>query len=135
MVFDMDQAPREPAPFMEWYDQLTRWNEGRDYNDPTETSPALQGWYRDMISGFPPMNGPDAVSEDRLDDSHVTDYSCARHAIYAAFAWSVVEEARRATFETARRHGLGFFDVSDDGGVWGPTTSGYSRLFVVDSND
>jgi len=47
---------------MDWYDNLTDWGEGDDYNDPANTSPKLRDWYRDMISAFPAMNGPDGVT-------------------------------------------------------------------------
>src|SRR5690349_18562956 len=94
MVFDADQAPRKPSAFAEWYDQVTRWDEGHDYDDPTNTSPALQAWYWDMIRTFPPMNGPNAPRDQAsLSDPKVTDYACAAHAIYAAFSWQMVDLA------------------------------------------
>lgn len=82
-----------------------------DYNDPDVLSPALRAWFDDMIVRFPPMNGPLASA---ADDAKTTDYSLAPAFIYAAFAWSVAEEAHAAADELARKHGLGFYDPQTD---------------------
>ena len=63
MVFAPEAAPEGREAFMDWYDNLTDWGEGDDYNDPANTSPKLRDWYRDMISAFPAMNGPDGRIE------------------------------------------------------------------------
>lgn len=128
MVFEPGAAPRDRQQFLEWYDQLTTWSEGHDYDDPANCSVALQGWYRDMIRLFPAMNGPDAVSDDdpSSDTGFVTGYTCARTAIYLDFRWSVAKEAYDETLKCAAKHGLGFFDVSAEGGaVWLPELDGY----------
>lgn len=70
---------------------------------------------------FPPMNGeyaPDfefpAENEDL--DSHITDYSIGKEIIYAAFSWSVAEEACNLTRKLAKKYDVGFFDVSENEG-------------------
>ncbi len=113
MVFDPSVAPRDPADFRRWYDRQTEWSESHSYNDPAVASPALQAWFHDMRAFFPAMNGPFA---SHSDDSPVTDHCIGKHVIYSAFAWSVAESAYLKTRELAVKHGLGFYDVSGDGG-------------------
>ncbi len=113
MVFDPSAAPRDRPDFMRWYDGQTAWSEGHSYNDPAAASPALQAWFHDMRHFFPPMNGPFA---SQSDDSTVTDHCVGRHVIYSAFAWSVAESAYLKMRELAVKHGLGFYDVSGEGG-------------------
>ena len=107
---------------MDWYRQQTKWGEGHRYDNPDVTTPELRAWFHDMITRYPMMNGPYASEED---SSKVTDYSIGRSVIYAAFAWSEAEQAREITFDLARKHRVGFFDVSvGNGGVWMPTADG-----------
>jgi hypothetical protein len=71
-----------------------------------------------MRQEFPAMNGPFATG-DFVEDSTVTDYCVGRTIIYVSFAWSQQINAYRLMFELAKRHKLGFYDVSaDDGQVW-----------------
>jgi len=139
MVFEPEAAPLDQEEFLDWYEQVTSWTEGHDYNDPRYTTPALQGWYREMIETFPPLNGPDAVAVDdpRFDEAYLTDYSCASNAIYLSFAWSVQEEAYRQVLMCAAKHKVGFFDVSasSNGAVWRPTLDGYEVAHGGSPND
>jgi hypothetical protein len=129
MVFDTNAAPRSGSEFTAWYDQITEWNEGLDYNDPANLSPALRACYKDMIGAFPAMNGPDQT--DDFDSSYVSDYTCARSVVYVAFAWSVAELAHNMLVQLAEKHGVGFFDVSGNSDVFGPTVEGFGRWFTA----
>lgn len=115
MVFDPAVAPRDRNAFMDWYREVTRWGEGHSYGDPAVTTPALAGWFDAMRAAFPPMNGPLSDPDD-VDDPRVSDYSITAHAIYAAFAWSLAEEAHPRMRALAIEHGVGFFDVSANRG-------------------
>lgn len=119
MVFERTTAPQKHKDFLEWYRKETEWKEEHGYNDPAVTSPALKSWYEEITKIFPNMNGPDA-SDDELDDEdaevHFTDYSIGHHVIYAAFAWSVANEAYELTKALAQKHGVGFFDASGQKG-------------------
>lgn len=106
MVFEVGSAPRDPAGFIAWYDRQTQWNERHEYNDPAVSSPALQAWFAEMATVFPPLSY--AVD----DDPHATDYSIGQHVIYGAFASSVAEQAHGLMQDLAEKHGVGFFDVS-----------------------
>ena len=129
MVFEREKAPSKQKDFLDWYEKETEWTEDHGYNDPTVSSPALQEWYREMIKTFPNMNGPDAPTNEQLDEdedleSHLTDYAIGRNVIYAAFSWSTTEEAYELTKRLAQKHGVGFFDVSGtDGDIFLPDGS------------
>jgi hypothetical protein len=74
----------------------------------------------EMKETFPPMNGPEAPTDEEIDnmenDSYLTDYSIGREIIYAAFAWSLAEEAYEKMKSLALKHGVGFFNVSENDG-------------------
>jgi hypothetical protein len=120
MVFEKSKAPDNRKAFMEWYDKQTEWNEGHSYDDISVTSTALKNWYKEITKTFPSMNGPDAPTEEEIDnmenESYLTDYSIGREVIYAAFSWSLTEEAYEKTKSLALKHGVGFFNVSADNG-------------------
>ncbi len=122
-VFDPNSAPTDRADFIVWYRAQTQWSEKHSYDDPAVCAPALRAWFHEMREQFPPLNGP--FRSEGVDDPKTTDYSLGRSIVYAAFAWSEEAEARDATFELAKKHGIGFFDVSsDDGDVWAPSSYG-----------
>ncbi|MGE7673181.1 hypothetical protein ACQKMV_06285 [Lysinibacillus sp. NPDC094403] len=122
MVFDKEQAPNNKETFLQWYDEQTKWAEPHDYATITVTTPALQKWYQDMVEQFPNMN---LVDEEMLDEdeddeleSRLTEYSIGYAMIYTAFAWSVTDEAYSTMKELAKKHGVGFFDVSGEGEIF-----------------
>lgn len=114
LVFDPSSAPRARDAFLAWYDGQTAWTEDHGYNDPAVSTPQLRSWFLEMIGQFPAMNGPHAT--DDVDDPRVTDYSVGRFVIYAAFAWSEADDARRIVRALAEKHGIGFFEASADVG-------------------
>ncbi len=115
MVFDASVAPREAAAFIAWFERQAEWGEDHDYDDPVVSAPALQAWFAAMAAEFPPLNGP--LSNDDDERPEVTDYSIGKHVIYGAFAFSVAERAHERVQRLAYEHGVGFFDVSDDGAI------------------
>jgi hypothetical protein len=116
MVFDPTVAPSDSAQFARWYELQVQWSEGHGYDSTGNTTPALASWYREMIRVFPAMNGPDAF--DGPYDSAIwdltADYCIGRSVIYVAFAWNCSEQAQTLAWELARKHGVGFYNVSDD---------------------
>lgn len=106
---------------MAWYEEQTEWAEDSDYQTIRISSPALQNWFMEMKETFPPMNGEYAPTEEQFEqdetlEEHLTDYAIGREVIYAAFAWSMAEEAYQLVWELAQKHDVGFFDVSSDEG-------------------
>ena len=76
----------------------------------------------EMKDTFPPMNGKfapeeEAIANDEDLESRLTDYSIGYNVIYAAFSWSVADEAYEKVRTLAQKHGVGFFDVSGDGDI------------------
>lgn len=121
MVFEKTKAPTTKKEFMAWYEKQVEWGEEHDYETISVSSPALQNWFMEMKETFPPMNGeyapdPELLGGDENLESHVADYSIGRDVIYAAFSWSVVEEAYELMRSLAQKHKVGFFDVSANDG-------------------
>lgn len=121
MVFEKSKAPGTKKEFMSWYEKQVEWNEDHDYESIDVASPALQNWFMEMKDTFPPMNGDYApevelLEEDENLEMHVTDYSIGREVIYAAFSWSVVDEAYELMRTLAQKHGVGFLDESSSDG-------------------
>ena len=121
MVFEPEAAPKNHQSFREWYFEQTKWNEGHSYGDPAITSSRLRNWFADMAKTFPPLNSVSSGDELPDDEASATDYSIGKEFIYAAFAWSKVEDAYKTVFDLAAKHGVGFFNVSsNDEEVWLP---------------
>ncbi len=121
MVFEKTKAPASKKEFMAWYEKQAEWGEEHDYETIGVSSSALQNWFMEMKETFPPMNGEYApaselLGEDENLESHMTDYSIGRDVIYAAFSWSVADEAYALMRGLAQKHSVGFFDVSADDG-------------------
>jgi hypothetical protein len=128
MVFDPDAAPSGRRQFLDWYEQQTKWAEGHDYNDPKVPTAKLQPWFFDIIRLFPALDGPLAQDDLPEGEDSVTDYSLGRVVIYYGFSWSRTEQAYKTVFELARKHGVGFFDVSSNGSELGLPKGGELRL-------
>ena len=124
MVFEKTASPKTKKEFLKWYDRQVEWDEGHNYNTTSVASPALQNWFMEMIQTFPPINGelaPDHELVDREYDqnqiNHLTDYSIGADSIYACFSWPLVEEDYGMTRALAKKHDVGFFEVSAEDGV------------------
>lgn len=123
LVFDASAAPQGREEFLDWYDELTEWEDG-PYDDPDTLSPKLRAWFMEIIETYPPMNGP-LARHDLKEGQQAADYSLAPPLIYIAFSWSVAEQAFARTKELAAKHGVGFFNVSSDtSDVWNPDGNG-----------
>lgn len=119
MVFEATQAPKERKAFMNWYGEQVKWSEDHQYNDSTVCSEGLQRFYTELSESFPSMNVDDEIfeaMEEAWKDNRLTDYSLGSSIIYAAFAYSVANEAYAAMRELAIKHKVGFFDVSSNDG-------------------
>ncbi len=123
MVFEVKDAPTNKQAFMEWYEQQTEWEEEHSYEDPAVSSEGLRNWFMDMIKTYPAMNGPFAPTDEEIEEldehkeAYLTDYSVGRSVIYAAFGWSLADQAYPVFRELAQKHHVGFFDASGDGDI------------------
>lgn len=110
MVFSPEAAPKTPTDFMAWYSAQTEWTEAHSYDDAAITTPGLRAWYLEMGQTFLDMNGPDATDDHTSE--YETDYSIGRVVIYAAFSWSLTNEAYETAYRLAQKHQVGFYDPS-----------------------
>ena len=130
MVFSPEAAPKTKPEFMAWYDTQTGWAEKHTYNDPAVATPALQAWLQEMEYTFPNMNGPNAT--DDHTSAYETDYSIGRVIIYAAFSWSLTEEANETAHRLAQKHQVGFWDLSFEGPILLPGNGELRPMEEVD---
>lgn len=122
MVFEKSKAPKTKKEFMEWYEKQVQWEEEHDYMHISVSSEPLKNWFMEMKETFPPMNGEFAPNQNLLDEdedleSHTVDYCMGYDVIYASFAWSVADEAYELMKKLAKKHDVGFFDVSGNGDI------------------
>ena len=124
MVFAPEQAPKKRAPFLDWYEQQSEWEEAHDYDDAAVCTPALRAFYEELALSFPPLDAEDGPG---------TDYTIGTSVIYMSFEWDKVDAAHEAVFQLAGKHGVGFFDVSSDlAETWLPDSKG--SLFIAHSD-
>ena len=55
LIFEPDVVTDEDFP--QWWEQVSRWEEPRDYDTTEGSTPAIRAFYRDLIRAFPPFNG------------------------------------------------------------------------------
>jgi hypothetical protein len=121
---------RDRAAFLAWFKKRTQW--GARANDPTNATPRLQGWFREMIETFPPLNTPQRPSMDDVDAwERAIDYVFAEDMIYVCVSGERGVVAYQRVSRLAAKYGVGVYDVSDEGDIWFPTAEG--RLEVVSS--
>ncbi|MFC4931594.1 hypothetical protein [Massilia sp. GCM10023247] len=129
MVFSLDNVPTGRSEFLEWFDAQTEGGEDHSYNDPGVTAQPLRDLFNDLISTFPPMNGPYAVGDLPEDTASLADYNIGKNFIYIAFSWDKADEAYAKLHDLSAKHKVGFFDVSSDtGAVWMPGSDGELKL-------
>ena len=123
MVFAPEAAPSKREAFLDWYDQQTEWDDEQAYDNPALASPALQAFFAELGTEFPPVH-------DDADGESGTEYTIAPSLIYLSFLdWDKIDRAHEAVFSLAGKHGLGFFDVSSDlAEAWLPDNKGGLRL-------
>lgn len=128
VVFDADQAPKSKEAFLAWYEEQAQWSEGHAYDDVLRATAHLQNLYRDLIEVFPPAYGPDAPEDGEAVEACQADYLIGFHMIHVAFGWSKAVTALQKVVDLARRHGVGFFNVSSkDKNLWLPNGEGELR--------
>jgi hypothetical protein len=105
MVFEPEAAPKDHDAFMDWYTNLTNWNDG-PYDDPARTSARLRAWVQEMRRMFPDMNTPEAEIHLQDDDGVLADYTIGRQFVYAGFAWSKAVAAAGEAERLAKLRGV-----------------------------
>ena len=118
-ILAFDPASTSDAEFAEWWDSQSQWNEDHSYDNAEVTTPALRAFLLALSQTFPPMNGPDAPTDEQIDgdselESRLTDYTIGSNLVYAAFAWSQADAAAALFGKLATEHGVAVAWVSQD---------------------
>ena len=123
LIFEPDAVTDEDFP--QWWEQVSRWEEPRDYDTTEGSTPAIRSFYRDLIRSFPPFNGPDALSDAELEEREeqglpVADYTIGADYIYIGVGWSAADALVATASELAWTLRLAAAYVSDDGAIVRP---------------
>jgi len=123
LIFEPDAVTDEDFP--QWWEQVSRWEEPRDYDTTEGSTPAIRAFYRDLIRAFPPFNGPDALSDAELEEREeqglpVADYTIGADYIYIGVGWSDANARVKSVGEMAWTQRLAVAYVSEDSSIFRP---------------
>ena len=123
LIFEPDVVTDEDFP--QWWEQVSRWEELRDYDTTEGSTPAIRAFYRDLIRAFPPFNGPDALSDAELEEREeqglpVADYTIGADYIYIGVGWSDANALVKIVGQMAWTQRLAVAYVSEDNSIFRP---------------
>lgn len=123
LIFEPDSTTDED--FSQWWEQVSRWEEPRDYDTTEGSTPAIRAFYRDLIRAFPPFNGPDALSDAELEEREeqglpVADYTIGADYIYIGVGWSDANALVKIVGQMAWTQRLAVAYVSEDSSIFRP---------------
>ena len=123
LIFEPDVVTDEDFP--QWWEQVSRWEEPRDYDTTEGSTPAIRAFYRDLIRAFPPFNGPDALSDAELEEREeqglpVADYTIGADYIYIGVGWSDANALVKIVGQMAWTQLLAVASVSEDSSIFRP---------------
>ena len=124
LIFEPDSATDEDFP--QWWEQVVaQWDEPGDFSTIDGSTPAIRAFYRDLIRVFPPFNGPDALSEEELEEREVeglpvADYTIGADYIYISVGWSDANALVKIVGQMAWTQRLAVAYVSEDGSIFRP---------------
>lgn len=124
LIFEPDSATDEDFP--QWWEQVVaQWDEPGDFSTIDGSTPAIRAFYRDLIRVFPPFNGPDALSEEGLEEREVeglpvADYTIGADYIYISVGWSDANALVKIVGQMAWTQRLAVAYVSEDGSIFRP---------------
>ena len=123
LIFEPDAVTDEDFP--QWWEQVSRWEEPRDYDTTEGSTPAIRAFYRDLIRAFPPFNGPDALSDAELEEREeqglpVADYTIGEDYIYIGVGWSDANALVKIVGQMAWTQRLAVAYVSEASSIFRP---------------
>ena len=124
LIFEPDCATDEDFP--RWWEQVVaQWDEPGDFSTIDGSTPAIRSIYRDLIRTFPPFNGPDALSEEELEEREneglpVADYTIGADYIYISVGWSDANALVKIVGQMAWTQRLAVAYVSEDSSIIRP---------------
>ena len=109
LIFEPGAVADEGIP--QWWDRVSRWEEPHRYDSLERATPAIRSFYRDLISAFPPFNGPDALTDDEAEARlaqgfPVTEYTVGGDFVYVGVSWSAADALVTTVGELAWTHRL-----------------------------
>ena len=124
-ILIFEPAAVSDEEFPQWWEQVSRWEEPRDYYTTEGSTPAIRSFYRDLVRTFPPFNGPDALSDDEVDARlaqglPVADYTIGEDLVYVGVSWSAAHALVTTVSELAWTHRFAVAYVSDDDAIVRP---------------
>ena len=124
LIFEPDSTTDEDFP--QWWEQVVaQWDEPGDFSTIDGSTPAIRAFYRDLIRAFPPFNGPDALSEEELEEREeqglpVADYTIGADYIYISVGWSDANALVKIVGQMAWTQRLAVAYVSEDSSIVRP---------------
>ena len=124
LIFEPDSATDEDFP--QWWEQVvSQWGEPYDFSTIDGSTPAIRSFYRDIIRTFPPINGPDALTEEELEEREaeglpVADYTIGADFIYVSVGWSDADTLVKIAGQMAWTQRLAVAYVSEGGSIFRP---------------
>ena len=124
LIFEPDSATDEDFP--QWWEQVvSQWGEPYDFSTIDGSTPAIRSFYRDIIRTFPPINGPDALTEEELEEREaeglpVADYTIGADYIYVSVGWSDADTLVKIAGQMAWTQRLAVAYVSEDSSIFRP---------------
>ena len=124
LIFEPDSTTDEDFP--QWWKQVVaQWDGPRDFSTIDGSTPAIRSIYRDLIRAFPPFNGPDALSEEELEEREdkglpVAEYTIGADHIYISVGWSDANALVKIVGQMAWTQRLAVAYVSDDSSIVRP---------------
>ena len=124
LIFEPDVVTDEDFP--QWWEQVvSQWDEPRDFSTIDGSTPAIRSFYRDIIRTFPPINGPDALTEEELEEREaeglpVADYTIGADFIYVSVGWSDADTLVKIAGQMAWTQRLAVVYVSEGGSIFRP---------------
>ena len=124
-ILIFEPAAVSDEEFPQWWEQVSQWEEPRDYDTTDGSTPAIRSFYRDLIRSFPPFNGPDALSEEELEEREdkglpVAEYTIGADHIYISVGWSGANALVKIVGQMAWTQRLAVAYVSDDSSIVRP---------------
>ena len=124
LIFEPDVVTDEDFP--QWWEQVvSQWDDPRDFSTIDGSTPAIRSFYRDIIRTFPPINGPDALTEEELEEREaeglpVADYTIGADYIYVSVGWSDADTLVKIAGQMAWTQRLAVAYVSEGGTIFRP---------------
>ena len=124
LIFEPDSTTDEDFP--QWWKQVVaQWDGLRDFSTIDGSTPAIRAFYRDLIRSFPPFNGPDALSEEELEEREeqglpVAGYTIGTDYIYISVGWSDANALVKIVGQMAWTQRLAVAYVSEDSSIFRP---------------